>query len=45
MRADDPVAEVLERLQWTKSGSQVLPGLVKRREREAAMYRKGGRAG
>ena len=30
---------------WNKSGDTVLPGLVKRREREAAMYRKGGRAG
>jgi lysozyme len=29
---------------WTKSGNTVLPGLVKRREKEAAMYRAGGRA-
>jgi lysozyme len=29
---------------WNKSGDTVLPGLVKRREKEAAMYRRGGRA-
>lgn len=29
---------------WTKSGAQELPGLVKRREKEAALYRQGGRA-
>jgi lysozyme len=30
---------------WVKSGDDVLPGLIKRREREAALYKKGGRAG
>jgi len=30
---------------WIKSGDEVLPGLIKRRDKEAAMYKKGGRAG
>jgi lysozyme len=41
-RHKEAVAEFGE---WVMSGDEVLPGLVKRREREAAMYRRGGRAG
>jgi lysozyme len=35
---------VAEFAKWTKSGLENLPGLRTRREREAALYRKGGRA-
>jgi lysozyme len=37
-RHADAVAE------WTRGWEDALPGLVKRREKEAALYRKGGRA-
>jgi GH24 family phage-related lysozyme (muramidase) len=41
-RHADAVAEFAK---WTKAGLEDLPGLRKRREKEAALYRKGGRAG
>lgn len=37
---DDPSIPA-EFRRWSKSGGKVLPGLVKRREREAAVYAKG----